>query len=67
MFWVVRDGVTVVEALSNYSNQYHSFGEAKAAAERIKKDTEVNSIIVKVESVWSTKTLAEHFEEKERG
>ena len=67
MFYVIKQTDTLEDAIAK--GQYSKFGSfegAKAFAEVLKKDTNVNRSIHKVEWAWTTQTLAECFEKREQ-
>lgn len=55
MFYVVRQG----ESLENYHSTHVDFESAKEQASQLKSVFRRQYEIIKVETVWSTKTLAE--------
>jgi thymidylate synthase len=67
MFYVVKQADTLEDAIAKgqYS-KFSRFQDAKEFAEVLKKDTNVNRSIHKVEWAWTTQTLAECLEKREQ-
>lgn len=55
MYYVVRKG----EDLTNYHSSFHSQGEARDYAERLKESYGHNYDVILVSTVWTTQTLDE--------
>ena len=58
MYYVVRSN----EGLENYHWAFNNIDQAKEAALNLKKTYGHNYAIIKVDSVWTTQTLAEAME-----
>jgi hypothetical protein len=59
MYYVVRKGENII----NYHARFYKVEQAKVYAEELKKSFSHNYDILKLETVWTTQTLAEIMEE----
>ena len=63
MWYVIPHNKTIAEVLAPNPSAFLNFSDARDKAEFLRKETGIHYHVIKIQTVWTTKTLHEAMQE----